>query len=63
MGGLGSSSKFWTGNRYGLEPLHQCGKRLKLKVRKSWGLTPKFVEVTGEKLILGGGLSGHPHPE
>ena len=25
-------------------------KRLKLKVRKCWGLSPTFVEVTGEKL-------------
>ena len=34
-----------------LEILHQCGKRVKLKFRKFWGLVPRFVEVTGEKLI------------
>ena len=28
-------------------------KRLKLKVRKFWGLIPMFVEVTGEKLVGG----------
>ena len=31
-------------------------KRLKLKVRKFWGLNPTFVEVSGEKLV--GGLFG-----
>ena len=31
-------------------------KGLKLKVRKFWGLISTFVEVTGEKLIGGGGL-------
>ena len=30
------------------------GKGLKLKVRKFWGLIPKFVEVTGEKLVGSG---------
>ena len=29
-------------------------KGLKLKVRKFWGLTHTFVEVTGEKLVGGG---------
>ena len=33
-------------------------KGLKLKVRKFCGLSPAFVEVTGEKLV--GGLSGLP---
>ena len=28
-------------------------KRLKLKVRKFWELTPTFVEVTGEKMVRG----------
>ena len=27
-------------------------KELKLKVRKFWGLTPTFVDVTGEKLVV-----------
>ena len=38
-------------------------KGLKLKVRKFWTLTPTFVEVTGEKLVGGGGrgdLFGYP---
>ena len=26
-------------------------KELKVKVRKFWGLIPRFVEVTGEKLV------------
>ena len=30
-------------------------KRLKLKVRKFFGLTPSFVQVTEEKLVGGGG--------
>ena len=34
-------------------------KGLKLKVRKFWGVTPMFVEVTGEKLV-GVGLLSHP---
>ena len=28
-------------------------KGLKIKVRKFWGLTPSFAEVTGEKLVGG----------
>ena len=28
-------------------------KRLKLKVKKNWGLTATFIEVTGEKLVGG----------
>ena len=32
-------------------------KESKLKVGKSWGLTPKFVEVTRGKLV--GGLNIH----
>ena len=41
-------------------------KRLKLKVRKFWGLIPTFVEVTGEKLVGGSFWSPpppSPHPE
>ena len=37
-------------------------KRLKLKVRKFWGLILMFVEVTGGKLV-GGGPFCLPHPE
>ena len=40
-----------TCTRYCLENLHKCGKRVKLKVRKFWGLLLKFVEVTVEKLV------------
>ena len=36
-----------------LDILQQRGKGLILKVRKSWGLIPTFVEVTGEKLVGG----------
>ena len=40
---------------------------LKLKLRKFWGLSPTFVEVTGEELVgIGGGESlppSPPHPE
>ena len=39
-------------------------KGLKLKVRKFWGPNPTFVEVTGEKLVGGGGgLFRPPYPE
>ena len=31
-------------------------KRLKLKVKKFWNLAPTFVAVTGEKLVVGGGV-------
>ena len=37
-------------------------KGLKLKVKKFWGLIPTFVEVTGEKLVWGGGRFGPPPP-
>ena len=35
-------------------------KGLKLKVRKFYGLSPTFVEVTEEKLV-GGAFSPPPH--
>ena len=38
---LGTNLKFYT----------SMAKRLKLKVRKFWGLIPIFVEVTEEKLV------------
>ena len=38
---LGTNLKFY----------NSVAKGLKLKVRKFWGLTPTFVEVTGEKLV------------
>ena len=37
-------------------------KGLKLKVRKFLGVTPTFVEVTGEKLV-GEAFLHFPHPE
>ena len=42
---LGTNLKFYSG----------VAKWLKLKVRKFWGRSPTFVEVTGEKLGRGGG--------
>ena len=42
---LGTNLKFYT----------SLSKGLKLKVRKFWGLILTFVEVTGEKLVGGGG--------
>ena len=42
---LGTNLKFCT----------SVAKGLKLKVRKFWGPNPTFVEVTGEKLVGGGG--------
>ena len=44
---LGIGLKFYT----------SVGKRLKLKVKRFWGLIPTFVEVTGEKLEEGDLLS------
>ena len=38
---LGVALKFYTG----------VTKRLKLKVRKFWGLVPTFIEVTGGKRL------------
>ena len=40
---LGMTLKFYT----------SVAKRLKLKVRKFWGLIPTLAEVTGEKLVGG----------
>ena len=37
-------------------------KELKLYVRMFWGLIPTFVEVRGEKLLVGRGVLSH-HPE
>ena len=45
---LGKNLKFYT----------NVAKELKLKIRKFWVLIPTFVEVTGEKLIKGGGEGG-----
>ena len=53
---LGSSSINWTGTRYGLEIFQQFGKRVKTE---SFGACT-CVEVTGKKLLGGGGL---PHSE
>ena len=48
---LGTKLKFYT----------SVAKGLKLKVRKFLGLNRTFVEVTGDKLVGGGGEC--PHPE
>ena len=37
-------------------------KELKLKVRKSWGLILRFVEVTEKKLVGEGGILQPPFP-
>ena len=37
--------------RYGLEILHQCGKRVKIESQKV--LRSTLVEVTGEKSVVG----------
>ena len=49
---LGTNLQFYT----------SVAKRLKLKVRKFWGLVPTFVEVTGEELIRGAFLPPPPLP-
>ena len=46
---------FGTGTSYGLEILHQCDKRVKIKSQKVLRAKPTFVEVTGEKLVGGRG--------
>ena len=38
-----------------MQIFNSLSKGLKLKVRKFWGLITTFVEVTGEKLVGGGG--------
>ena len=51
---LGTNLKFYT----------SLSKRLKLKVRKFWGLISTFVEVTREKLVGGSFCSSRSsHPE
>ena len=55
--------QFGTGNRYDLEIYSSMAKGLKVKVRKSWGLSPMFVEATREKLVGEGGAFWPPHPE
>ena len=49
---LGRTLKFYT----------SLSKGLKLKVRKSWGLIPTFVELTGEKLVGGAFWQSPPPP-
>ena len=44
---------FGTDTKYDLEIFHHFGKRVKNKGRKFCGLIPKFVEVTGEKVVWG----------
>ena len=43
-----------------LKCLSSVTKRLKIKVRRSWGLILIFGEVTGEKLL---GTFSESHPE
>ena len=39
---------------------NSVAERLKLKVRKFWGLIATFVDVTAEKLVAGDILPPHP---
>ena len=43
----------------GLTFYTSVAKELKIKARKSWGLVPTSIEVTGERLV-GGFLLVHP---
>ena len=43
---------FWTGTRYGLEILHQCGKRVKTNKQNVLVLIPRFAEVSGLTALL-----------
>ena len=52
----------WTSTRYGLKSYASVGKGLKIKARKCWGFIPTSVEVTGEKLVGGGGDFCSPPP-
>ena len=49
---LGTTLKFYT----------SVVKRLKLKVRKFWGLIPTFVEVAKKKVVAGGASPPPPPP-
>ena len=49
---LGKNLKFYT----------SVAKGFKLKGRKFWGLISTFVEVTGEKLVVGGLFATPPPP-
>ena len=52
-----------------LKLYNSLSKELKIKVKKFLGLILTFVEVTGEKLVRGGGWRGgwetstNPHPQ
>ena len=43
---------FGAGTRYGIEILHHCGKRFKLKVIKFWGLIRTFVEFKNKRFFF-----------
>ena len=61
MGGLGSSSIIRTGTRYGLEVLHQDGKKVKTKSQNVSGANlSTFAEITEEKLVGGAFLPPPP---
>ena len=47
---------------YKPEILQQVPKGLKLKVRKFLGLIPTFIEITGEKLVVGDISPPSPSP-
>ena len=53
-------TSFWTGTRYGLENLHQCGKRVKTKSQKVLGFNSYVCRSYREK--TGRGLFAPPPP-
>ena len=50
-GSLGQVRQFGNDTMYGLDILHQCGKRVKTKSQKVLGLICTFLEFIGEKLV------------
>ena len=56
-GGLGSSSIVFTGTRYKLETLHQCGKRVKTKSQNVLGDNSYVCRSYRGKTCMGGGAT------
>ena len=54
--------KFGTGTRYGLEILHQCGKKIKTKSQEVLGSNPNVSRSYREKTGRGA-LFGPHHPQ
>ena len=60
-GDLGSSSLIWYWHLVQPWNFKSVCQNIQIKNQKVLGLTPTFVEVTGEKLV--GGAFVSPHPE